>query len=107
MKHSRQDALDTAVRRASAPNHWHPLLAARESEPGVWHMVDSLERCYGIIRMLRRGNEVGYRAVTWAPKSEDRQLIGYFRSLRAACEHSHRHLIQASTVQNHPQGLGG
>lgn len=96
MQHSRQDAIDTTARRAAAPNHWHPLLAARETEPGVWYMIDTTEKCYGIIRILRRGGELGYRAVTWAQASEDRQLIGYYRSLRAACEATHQRLIHSA-----------
>lgn len=94
MQHSRQDAIDTATRRASSPNHWHPLLAAREVEPGVWYMVDTVERCYGIVRLLRRGGELGYRAVTWAELSEDRQLIGYYCTLRAATMAAHMRFVR-------------
>jgi hypothetical protein len=108
MQHSRQDAFDTAARRALEPrSSWHPLLAARETEAGVWYLVDSAEKCYGIIRMLRRGGELGYRAVTWAPASEDRQLIGYYRSLRAACVATHRRHVQSPGRGSHPNGLGG
>ena len=38
----------------------------------------------GIIRLISVGGEHGYRAVTWAERSEDRRLIGYYRTLRAA-----------------------
>ena len=54
MQHTRQDAVDTAARRKLDQRPaWHPMLAAREAEPGVWYMVDTLEKCYGIIRQVR------------------------------------------------------
>lgn len=94
MQHSLQDAFDTAARReASRGAVWHPLMAAVETEPGVWYMVGSTGKCRGVIRLLRRGDELGYRAVTWAPESADRQLIGYYRTLRAACEATHQRFI--------------
>lgn len=105
IQHSRQDAIDTAARRAlDRTPEWHPLLAARESELGVWYMIDATEKCYGIIRMLRRGGELGYRAVTWAERSEDRQLIGYYQNLRAATMAAHMHFIAAHGVNGPVNG---
>jgi hypothetical protein len=51
-----------------------------------------------VIRKLERQNgnlvETVYRAVTWAPISEDRELIGYYQTgdeaAQAAWEHRHR-----------------
>ena len=108
MQHTRQDAVDAAARRKldQRPS-WHPMLAAREPEPGVWYMVDTLENCYGIIRIIRRGGQVGYRAVTWVSDPAERQVIGYYRSLRGACEATHRSFIESRTPGSHPQGLGG
>lgn len=106
MRHSRQDAIDTAARRASDPRPaWHPIMAAREPEPGVWYMVDTMEKCYGIIRIIRRGGEVGYRAVTWAPEPADRKLIGYYRTLRAATAAAHMQFIAAHGVAGPVNGL--
>jgi hypothetical protein len=90
MRHSRQDALDTAARRkATEAPAWHPILAAAEVAPGEWLMMDTASRRYGVIRFLTIGGQSGYRVVTWAGKSEDRRLIGYFTTLRAAAAAAH------------------
>lgn len=94
MQHAVRDGVAAAQRAHDGYRpQWHPLLAATETEPGVWHMVDE-RGCYGVIRMLRRGAELGYRAVTWAETSEGRQLIGYYRTLRAAAEATHQHYLR-------------
>lgn len=92
MQHRRQDAVDAYARRApdARPPTWHPILAAVEPEPGTWELRDQYARCYGVVRLLRIGGEAGYRAVTWAPESRDRALIGYYRTLRAAAAAAHR-----------------
>lgn len=69
---------------------WHPILAAHEYAAGEWIMVDPSAKPYAVVRALEVGGERGYRAVSWAEGSEDRQLIGYWRTLRAACEGAHR-----------------
>ncbi|AWB89162.1 hypothetical protein [Homoserinimonas hongtaonis] len=102
MRHSPQDAFDTAARRASNPSTaWHPILAAVETEPGRWYMVDATNKCYGIIRFLAIN---GYRVVTWAERSEDRRLIGYYTSLKAAAVATH-HLFVRSHGQSLPEHL--
>ncbi|WP_167044205.1 hypothetical protein [Salinibacterium sp. ZJ454] len=94
MQHSRQDAVDARARAAKNPTpNWHPILAAVETEPGQWQMVGDGHGPYAIVKLIRIGDEAGYRAVTWAPAAEDRQLIGYYRTLRAACEAAHRVFI--------------
>lgn len=70
------------------------MQAAIEAEPGVWYMVDSRDECYGIIRFLTIGGEGGYRVVTWARTSRERQLIGYFTSLRAAAAAAHARFLR-------------
>ncbi len=102
MRHSRQDALDTAARRRAETQAaaWHPILAATEAAPGQWVMADSRNVRYGVIRYLSIGGEWGYRAVTWAERSEDRRLIGYYTSLRAAAEAAHQEFLRA-----HSRGL--
>jgi hypothetical protein len=96
MGHSVQDGRD-ATTRAQKTNvdNWHPVLAAREIEPGHWIMTDPYDRPYGVIRFLRRGGELGYRAVTWAPESADRKLIGYYRTLRAAAKQVHAVFVRS------------
>lgn len=70
---------------------WHPLLAAVEYEPGQWTLTGQLGP-YAVVRLLEVGGELGYRAVT---HSEPRQLIGYYRTLRAACEAAHAAYVRA------------
>ncbi|MET1042814.1 MAG: hypothetical protein ABWX59_01685 [Microbacteriaceae bacterium] len=96
MRHAVQDAADAAARAlAEYIGHWHPILAAVEVEPGVWEMTAQYGRRYAVIRALEVAGERGYRAVTWAEQSEDRQLIGYYRTLRAACAASHRLFVRS------------
>ena len=91
MHHQQQDAFDAIARaKRSYLKDWHPILAAVETAPGEWTMTGDLDRKYGVIRLLEIGGERGYRAVTWAPTSEERRLIGYFRSFRAAAGATHR-----------------
>lgn len=91
------------ARRSYSP-HWHPLLAAVELEPGCWHMQDDYARPYGVIRLLRINGEAGYRVVTWAERSEDRELIGYFRTLRAAAMAAHRRFVRSHGQTGAPNG---
>lgn len=69
---------------------WHPILSAHEYAAGEWILVDPSAKLYAIVRALELGGERGYRAVTWAEHSEERQLIGYWRSLKATCAGAHR-----------------
>lgn len=69
---------------------WHAILAAHEYAMGEWILVDPSAKPYAIIRTVEIGDERGYRAVTWAERSEDRRLLGYWLNLRAACAGSHR-----------------
>lgn len=77
---------------------WHPLLATTEPEPGVWLMVDPRGNQYSVVRLLSVGGELGYRAVTWAERSEDRTLIGYYRNLRAATMAAHMSFVSRHGV---------
>lgn len=83
---------------------WHPIMAARETEPGTWYMVAQYERCYGIIRLLTHDGQFTYRVVTWAPESADRELIGYFGSLREACSAAHRRFLSQGVPERPPMG---
>lgn len=96
VRHKVQDAFDAADRaRRGFDAGWHPILAAVEVEAGVWHMVAQYDRVYAVVRMLELGGERGYRAVTWAPESRDRELIGYYRTLRAACAAAHERFVRS------------
>jgi hypothetical protein len=74
---------------------WHPIMQAREYEPGHWVMFDARDQPAALIRFVRRGDELGYRVVSWAQDSADRELIGYYRTLRAATMAAHQHIITA------------
>jgi len=69
---------------------WHPILAAHEPTAGRWELRDQYDRCYGVVIILRRGDEVGYRA-----ESGTGELIGYFTTLRAACQEVHLRFIRS------------
>jgi hypothetical protein len=100
-----QDGLDAATRaRSGYAGAWHPILAAVEQGPGEWGMTAQYERPYAIVRLLRVGGELGYRTVTYAERSEDRELIGYFRTLRAATYWAHRHWLRTLAK---PGGING
>jgi len=71
--------------------NWHPLLAAHEVEVGVWHLTAQTGP-YAVVRLLTIGGELGYRATTY---TEPRQLVGYFRTLRTACEAAHSNCVRA------------
>jgi hypothetical protein len=68
---------------------WHPIMTARELTPGIWHLVDAYERPHSIVRIIRRGDEVGYRADTCPRHGGAPRLIGYFTNLRAAAGTAH------------------
>ncbi len=70
---------------------WDPLTSLVETEPGIWLMGKGHDQPYAVIRFLEIGGERGYRAVTWARRSEDRKLIGYRKSLRGAARLAHRY----------------
>lgn len=90
------DMIATVTRRHSAaPLTWHPILAAVEQRPGVWHMVAQYENTYGVVELVRRGPELGYKATTWSELPGDRELVGYYRKLTAACEAVHRRFLDS------------
>lgn len=103
-----QDGLDAAQRaRAGYRGEWHPLLAAEEDPVGTWTMRSPDGAPYGVIRLLEIGGERGYRAVTWAERSEDRELVGYYRTLRAAAMAAHRrHLASHGPRSRAPRAHG-
>ncbi|MET4703312.1 hypothetical protein [Frigoribacterium sp. UYMn621] len=77
---------------------WHPILAAVEVEPGMWRLRDAFDQPHSVVVLLTIGGERGYRAVTWAAEPDERVLIGYYLSLRAACASAHQTYL--STLGN-------
>ncbi|WP_157509590.1 hypothetical protein [Leifsonia sp. Root4] len=74
-------------------NRWFPILAAVENPTGTWKMIDTLGSCYGLIRIMRRGDEVYYKAQTWAEHENGRRVLGHFRTLQQACNATHQALL--------------
>lgn len=85
---------------------WHPILSALEIQPGHWQMLDGLDQPHALIEFVKRGPEVGYKAVTWAPGAADRQLIGYYRTLRAATKAAHMRYVGTLGNQGPPIAWG-
>jgi hypothetical protein len=79
---------------------WHPILSTVEVEPGQWELV-AQTGSYAVVRLLTVGGVLGYRAVTY---SEPRVLIGYYRTLRAACAAAHTAYLR--THGPHPSTVG-
>jgi hypothetical protein len=103
LHHAEQHGRDAVARaRRTFTPRWHPILAAQEVEPGHWVMIDTMDQPYGLIKFVRRGDEVGYRVDEW-PDTEgaDGKLIGYYRTLRAATFAAHRVFIS-----KHGGGVG-
>lgn len=70
---------------------WHPILAAVEQEPGLWFLT-SQTGVYGVVRLIRIGDERGYRA---ALSTDPPRIIGYRLTLRSACEITHRAWVRS------------
>lgn len=70
---------------------WHPLLASVEVEPGHWEM-HAQTGGYAVVQLIEVGHERGYRVVTFDPP---RTLVGYYTTLRAACEAAHAAYVRA------------
>ena len=60
---------------------------ATESPVGTWTMIGPLDKPYATITLVRRGTELGYRAMTIDGASSN--VIGYYRTLRAAATAAH------------------
>lgn len=70
---------------------WHPFLGSEERTPGVWTMVDTTGREYGVVRIVRVGAEVGYVAELGG------EPVGRFVTLRAALEATHQAFVRSHT----------
>lgn len=74
---------------------WHPILAAREVGPGRWYMISELDHPYGLIVLVRRGDERGYRADRTEKDGAVTERVGYYRSLKAATWHVHAAFLRS------------
>ena len=66
---------------------WQPPWPPIQVADGEWIIMrDDNRRPAAIVRALRLGprQQLFYRVVRWAPASENRTLVGYFESLKAA-----------------------
>jgi hypothetical protein len=79
---------------------WPPILSAVESEPGGW-VLNAQTGPYALVRLLQVGGESGYRVVT---HTEPRELVGYYRTLRAACAAAHTAYLRSHSP--HPSAVG-
>jgi hypothetical protein len=85
---------------------WHPILAARETEPGHWYLIDGLGKPYGRIRIVKRGDQVGYRADRCDERGGVTDLVGYFRALKPATAAVHSAFLRSHGSGGAPNGTG-
>ena len=81
---------------------WHPILAAKECEPGHWEMFAQYEVKYGDVRLVRRDGTLGYRAMVLRPGSTAPIEAGFTDTLRAAVEKVHAVWIRNHGVADGP-----
>lgn len=80
---------------------WHPLLATRETRPGLWHLTDPGGRDYGTIEIRRTPDGPRYRCVF------RNDVIGWATSLKLGCERIHAAYLRSHGPQGGPkQGPG-
>ena len=85
---------------------WHPNLAGREIAPGRWYMIDGLGKLYGLIRFVKRGDQVGYRADRCDERGALTDLIGYYLALVPATAAVHSAFIRSHGATGAPNGTG-
>lgn len=69
-------------------------------------MLDGFDQPHALIEFVKHGPEVGHKTVTWAPGAADRQLIGYYLTLRAAARAAHMRYIGTLGNQGPPMTWG-
>lgn len=75
------------ARHSPPPRNWVPPWPPIQISTSEWILMrDERRTPAAIVRALRLGarHELFYRVVSWAPTSEGRELIGYFRTLDEA-----------------------
>lgn len=81
---------------------WHPIMAAIETAPGEWAMPDPLGSTYALVRLIEIHGERGYRVVTYAPEGDDRRLVGYYKTLRAATHAANIWFVTTRSPRDEP-----
>ncbi|WP_219086602.1 hypothetical protein [Microbacterium resistens] len=66
------------------PPRWHPMMSTVEPEPGVWVLLDSMRKPYGVVTIVRVEGRVRFRA------EHVGVMLGWGMSLREACERVHQ-----------------
>ncbi|MFF1571656.1 hypothetical protein ACFVWR_02835 [Leifsonia sp. NPDC058292] len=82
---------------------WHPVINAQASE---WVLRQGKTgQPYGVVRLFAFGDpnkpEIWFRIVTWAGRSEDRELIGWCRTLEAAAAAGWDHRCADESWRHH------
>jgi hypothetical protein len=85
---------------------WHPILSARETEPGHWYLIDGLGKPYGQVRLVKRGDQVGYRADRCDERGQVTGVIGYYRALKPATVAVHSAFLRSHGSGGPPNGTG-
>ncbi|MGX5681931.1 hypothetical protein [Schumannella luteola] len=80
---------------------WHPILQAREYQPGRWVMEDTMGRPFALIDFVKRGPERGYRVRAWR-RQEVGPVIGYYTTLAGAAKNAHQRWISRSVPSGAP-----
>jgi len=84
---ARHDAQAPELEPQKALRDWQPPWPPIRVGEAEWIIMrDSNREPVGVVRVVKLGprNETFYRVVTWAPASEDRQLVGYYATLAEA-----------------------
>ena len=99
--HVGRDALPEEPRMSA--DRWHPIQTAIEQPAGVWtlhgEVLGSERRATGVVRIIRRGGEVGYRG-----ELMDGTVVGYWRTLVSAAAETHRGWLETLKITGGPNG---
>ncbi|MCI0156785.1 hypothetical protein KNO15_08760 [Leifsonia shinshuensis] len=82
---------------------WHPVANA---QPMEWLLSQgALGTPYAVVRRFAFGDanrpDIWFRVVTWAPRSDGRELIGWCRTLEAAAAVAWDHRCAAESWRHH------
>lgn len=93
---------------------WHPIRMAYPVQKDAdgdcrWYMangpIEVEHERFAILTRLRFNAETWYRATTWASRSDDRELLGYFRNLPTAAAYAWEdHLLRGRELHGMKAG---
>jgi hypothetical protein len=83
---------------------WHPILSAHETQPGVWDLIGPMSVPYATVTLVRRGEELGYRATYLPASGSGSELVGYYRTLLHASKRAHLAWVASCGPQRGPNG---